>query len=256
MRGSWGRSLALAGVLIAFAPSMTFAEEKDRKIYTIWHVQLPEAFGATSEVENGTVFIKQKLYPTSLVEFTDPFLRAGSSQPFPKGTQLFSLLAPIPVFCALSVKNESGLEVLDNGKGGKHYCFVDADSDSKFERYFEKRVTVPGLPIVDGDMPEKLQEIDPVPYQKIDQSNMSREYWVGIEYKNKAFGVSFGDEKSKSSLSIWKRIPKGEYPITSTLLGAYWALLGIQGEMATIRVDASIPPQPFSPVRTIKYAAH
>jgi hypothetical protein len=131
----------------------------------------------------------------------------------------------------------------------------------RFESYFDTISVVPGLPTIAGKRPKKPKPVaTPVAYEVAAPADLEKPFWIGIRYQGKAliydwrnFQVSFGSDTTDGSLTDFIHTSGSNYPMSLSLLGARFTVLGLEDKKLKVRVDETMPPQPFGIMRTVTY---
>ena len=247
------------GVCVALVSSAATAQ-KPRQMLTIWLVQPAGTQPGTVEASSTDFILKQRLLPTGLAQLTGPFQDADGNRALGRGTQLFEVKSDVPIYCVAGMRKPKGFDKWMKGGTTSQFCLVDMDSDRRFDGYFEPISMVPGLPTIAGKRPKKLKPMTPVGYELADPATLEKPFWIGIQYQGKPllydrrnFGVSFGSDTGKGSLTSWVYTSGSSYPVSQKLLGASFTVLGEAGGKVRVRIDQPIPPQPFGVMHSVTY---
>ena len=242
-------------------PAPPMPAKLERNLSTLWIVMpATEPAGREVSVKSGELIMKQRLIPAGLAKLTGSAVDPEGKFELTSGAELFRVQSGVPVYCIAGKRAPGGVAKWLVGGGSSQLCLVDADSDGRFEGEFTTASAVGGLPTIAGKRPKEADPlVAPVAYERADPSTMTTQYWVGIEYQGKPllynrrnFAVSFGTDKSDSSLTDWV-YTGAEMPASQTLLGATWTVLALEEDRLKVRIDQPIPPQPFGIVQTTTY---
>lgn len=237
------------------------ARALSRSFSTMWIV-MPDNQRTPREVsvKGGELILKQRAMPFGLARLTGPAADPKGKFDLTAGTELFRLQSDVPIYCLAGKNAPTGVAKWLLGGSTTHLCLVDADADGRFEGQFVTASQVEGLPTLVGKRPKTADPIiAPAAYAPAAPSSGTTQYWVGVEYQGKPllynrrnFTVSFGNGKDKGSLTDWV-YTGGTFPAEQTLLGAKWTVLALDGDQLKVRIDQSMPPQPFAIMHSVTY---
>ncbi len=253
-------NLALAFALAALSPATAGAQS--REIETVWNILPVDAQPGPVTVASGTMVWTQALAPEGLVVLAQDAALSGKGKiVLQSGARLIKARAGVPVYCDVDAHKAGAAESFLMGTMGERTaCLIDADRDGRFDGYFTNKVQFEGFPIARGKYPNKPDAIVPVAYRETDAASLSNEYRVGIEYRGDAnlagahlFRVAFSGPKDKSALSDWVSVPGKGLPQSREVLGARFTVLSEDGPQVQVRIERTMPAQPFEVVRTVVF---
>lgn len=230
--------------------------------YTAIWVILPDADPAPREmsVKGGELILKQRAVPLGLARLDAPVADPKGKFELAAGTELFALQSDVPIYCVTGRRAPSGVSKWLLGGKNTQLCLVDADADGRLEGSFVALSPVAGLPTLTGKRPKQADPlVAPAAYRRADPRSITTPYWVGIEYQGKPllynrrnFAVSFGNGDDKGSLTDWV-YTGAEFPASKSLLRAQWTVLALEGDRLKVRIDQSMPAQPFGIMHSVTY---
>ncbi|CAA9540235.1 MAG: hypothetical protein AVDCRST_MAG91-3786 [uncultured Sphingomonadaceae bacterium] len=144
--------------------------------------------------------------------------------------------------------------------GERTACLIDGNADGIFDSHFGNKVQFEGFPIVRGKYPKKPGALQSLPYKETDPAVLSGSYTIAIQYRGDAnlsgkhmFRTTFSGPKDKSALSQWTAIPGKGLPREASIMGSRFTILEELGPQVRLRVDRTMPEQPFQVIRTFSY---
>lgn len=254
-----------SGALIPFlllAAAASPPQAQRHEVATPWVILPdPKLAGTTVTVAGGELILKQRAVPMRAGRLTDEIVDPAGKFTFSPGAELFSASSDDAVYCIAGAAEKTGFaKWMASGANGQ-FCLIDGDGDKKFESFFTPVSMISGLPSLSGKTPKNPKLLPkPVGYEALAPTAMTTRYWVGIEYQGKPllynrrnFGVSFGSDSSKGALTSWV-YTGSTYPASQTLLNAKWTVEALQSDgRIRVRIDQSLPMQPFGVFRSISY---
>lgn len=227
------------------------------QIMAPWIIVPMESSGPTERVVNdGDYVLKQKLVPMGLAILqVDVASGLANKLRLKAGIQLVAAMGNPSgkTYCAVDTMRVDNKGVEIPNTRGVTLCLVDADGNGHFESAFEvARDSETGL-IIQGTVPNIGEPIDAA-YETRPAAQIGQNYWVGIRYKqyfniygNRMLLIDFGRDQRFSSLTTFAAFKsKGPYPQDLTVLGAKISVLEALPKGVHLRLDASIPSQPFA----------
>jgi hypothetical protein len=262
------RTIIAASMLLTFQSEASFAESK--KFTTIWMVADPldksaQVEGGTPQnlkLKSGDIFLKHRLLPQSAAKLETDIVDEKGSILLQKNSEMFSLEAgAAKIFCSVNQsKPNLGMSILIGSTGFGHVCAIDHDADGRFDAHFKAKGLVEGLPSISGRVPKAPKVVTSGAYTEIAPAQMITQYFVGIEYEGKPliynrrnFRITFGEGKRNESLSDWRYVSGKDYPQSLELLDSKFTVLGEKDGEIDVRIDRSIPAQPFNVFVRISY---
>ena len=244
------RALATVALLVSVGKP---AEASDRRLMTEWTIADEQSSPAERELTREDFVIKQRLMPTGVAQFMDQSA-VSAIEPALATSQLVELKSNgAIVFCDPEIRGQKML-------GHAQPCFVDADSDGRFESMFLTSSVTKGLLTVQGNRPKSPKAISPIAYRRIPIDDFKPQYFVGIQYRGNAnisgnhiFEINYGSAGKMGSLTERFLIKKNEIPGIRTPFGGQFTLLSESAGGIRIRVDKPFPKQTFGIVQTTTY---
>lgn len=207
-------------------------------------------------VADGEYVVKQRLLPIGLATLdSDVQLPAGSRILVRSQAQLVRVLTQnSKLFCALESMLKAKDGSLQPNKSPFILCLNDTDSNGQLDQAFEMPVSKSGV-IMQGRLPKKPQSID-VGYSEVPGTQFKGDYWVGVRYEqyfniygNRMLMTDFGGRGEMQSLTAFDTFKsKGTYPRETGVLGGRFTILAVEPKSIRVRIDKSLPLQPFSVV--------
>lgn len=227
---------------------------QDRAMQTVWIVQPQSPPQGELILSGGQNILKQRLLPSGLAELVAETAIPETAVSLPAGTQLIEVKSrDMAIFCQTDAKGR-GL------KSALQYCLTDSDADGRFDGYFRTASATKGLPTIQGYRPKHVKPIDAVGYRRVAPASLRDEYFVAIERRNffniygrESFTIAFGKEGDVDRITAPISFKSSELPKEMNILGARFTALGEENGQMRIRVDATMPMQPFGVVSTTTY---
>ena len=209
-------------------------------------------------VTDGEYLVKQRLLPIGLATLDgDVQLPAGSRIVVRAQTQLVRVLTQNgKLFCALESLLKSKDGSLQPNKSLLVLCLHDSDSNGRLDQAFEVLGSKSGV-IMQGRLPKKPKLID-MGYREIPVTQFKGDYWVGVRYEqyfniygNRMLMTDFGGRGETQSLTAFDTFKsKGTYPRETGVLGGRFTILAAEPTSIRVRIEKSLPLQPFSVATT------
>lgn len=222
---------------------------------TVWTI-LPTAERPVERVIGYDEWVlQQHLLPEGLFRLDGPAGATGRTPLFQAGAQLIEVRTEgATVACDAVVRRQKLI-------GASQHCLVDYEKDGRFDGIFavDNISKGGGLPTVQGVYPKKAKAITPVSYSRIDPADIKTRYFVGIRNAGKAtlydwqnFRLCYGSEAATDCLTSYHRTSASVFPATLSFLGASVTVLAREEGKVKVRVDSTMPSQPFGIVSTYK----
>lgn len=248
-------TVASFGAMMSIAATGT-ALAQSRNMSTVWTIQ-PSAETLPEQVigYDGWV-LRQALLPEGLFRLDGDAKVSGRPPLFPKDSQLIEIRTHGAVVACDAVARRQKL------LGANQYCLIDHDRDGNFDGMFAVQNISKGggMPTVQGRYPTKAKPIEPVAYSRLNPSEITIRYFVGIRNAGKAalydrqnFQICYGSESATDCLTDWSYTSASAFPATIELLGAKFTVLSRDEGQVKVRVDRTMPPQPFGIISTTTY---
>jgi hypothetical protein len=233
---------------ILLLASASSASGAGRSLTTVWAVGDSLLSTDVREVGVGDYVLKHRLLPSGLAE-----LVAGVEGLAP-GQQLVEIGGgEALVFCDAEIRSKKLV-------GHAQPCLVDADRDGRFEGIFHTTSVTKGLLTIEGKRPKAAKPIAPAAYRRLDPAAFRQALFVGLEYRgsanlvgNHVFEVNYGSDERTGSLSrrLTRKGSKLDAPME--FMGGQFSILGTTANGIRVRLNRSIPPQPFGVLVTTTY---
>lgn len=232
------------------------ASAQSRNMSTVWMIQ-PSAETPPEQVigYDGWV-LKQALLPEGLFRLDGDAKVPGRPPLFPKNAQLIEVRTDGAIVACDAIARRQKL------LGANQYCLIDYDRDGSFDGMFAVQNISKGggMPTVQGRYPTKAKPIEPVAYSRLNPTEIATQYFVGIRNAGKAaiydrqnFQICYGSEAATNCLTDWSYTSASVFPATMELLGAKFTVLSRDEGQVKLRVDRTMPPQPFGIISTTTY---
>lgn len=231
------------------APPVAADEAPSRYISTLWIVQPAPPPVGERLLAGGDLVLKQRLLPTGLVELAAP-VTLGPAR-FDAGVQFIKAKAEgVTVYCR-------PYEVDGKLVG----CLMDADSDGDFEGWFDVVSQTKGLVSIGQKYPKKIKPLCvEAGYRIVPVTRMTDVYFVAIErrnyfniYSRESFMIVFGREGAIERLTAPISFKSSEMPKQLTVLGAVFTAVAEREGKMVVKVQQSMPAQPFGVTKTTSY---
>jgi hypothetical protein len=237
------------------------ASARSRDIETVWFIVPAQLPAGTVTVRSGGTIWRQPLVPEGVVILSGPAVTTKNGKTaIESGSRMIKARADVPIYCSLDAhKAGAGESLLFGSIGERTACLIDRDRDGRFDGYFGNKVQFEGFPVVRGRYPETSDSIRPLAYSPADPKTVVGDHWVSVEYRGTGIGgdrffrIAFEGPKDKSGLSEWTSLPSLGLPVSADLLGGRFTLIGAGSGEVRVRVDRTMPEQPFNVVRTFRY---
>ena len=247
------RALTTVALLVlAGAP----VDASDRNLATVWTIADDLSLPVERDLLREDFVIKQRLMPTGVAQFVDQGA-ASAIDPALASAQLVELKSTgVVVFCDPEIRGQKAI-------GHAQPCFVDTDSDGRFESMFFTSSVTKGLLTVQGNRPKNSKPILPIAYRQTPIEDFKPQYFVGIQYRGNAnifgnhiFEINYGSKEKMGSLTERFLVKKNEIPAMRTPFGGKFTLLSEFAGGIRIRVDKPFPKQHFGIVQTTTYRVY
>ncbi len=265
------RNLLRCSSLALGASILVSAKAPVEGFSTMWLIEpASPPIDEISVAPNGLI-LKQRLLPLGLVELTDEHSMGkpgdNTGETLPAGTELILASgASKPVYCALRIKGPNVLSVLLSAyASGSQRCFMDDDADGKFDRSFSATSSVETVPHPVGRVPKDSEPTVSVSYRPKEITAFSAPYYVGVQYSGPAkigtlrrFYTVYGTEGNWGRFTGENVFTKRdrELPKTLEVLGSSFTVLGGDGKNLRVKINRSIPAQPFGVARTVTFRTY
>jgi hypothetical protein len=247
---------AIAAGVVLGAASPGAAKEERVGFVTLWLVEPAPVPAGELNVAPGTLLIKQRLLPLGLAVLDDGYDAAKPEDSIAAGSQLIRMRSPSdkPIYCALRTKSNLLSEMLSTLPTKTMRCFVDDDKDGRFDRDVKASSSIESLPHPSGLLPKDPAPTIALRYSTRDISQFSENYYVGVKYNGQAmigtlrrFTTVYGTEKRWGYFTGDNIFTKRDRDLPKTLevLDSSFTVLGGDGKNVRIRVDRTMPAQPF-----------
>ena len=246
-------------VVLALVATPALAAKRET-FATIWHVEPAPVPAAEQSVAPGALVLRQRLLPTGLAVLDEAW-REGSTT-IPAGTALIRATSATPVFCALAGKTGLLTALLSPLPDKTLRCFVDDDADGRFDRTVKANSNVATVPQPTGRLPDDRTPTIALRYSPRDPATFDGGYLVGVRYTGQAkigtlrrFETVYGTEGHWGFFTGDNLFTKrdSDLPRAVSALGASFTVLGGDGKAVRVRVDQTIPAQPFAVAVTTMY---
>lgn len=220
---------------------------------TVWTVLPAEDRPGERFVGYDEWVLQQTLLPEGLFRLDSPAGETGRAALFQSGAQLIEMRMEGATVACDAVSRRGKL------MGASQYCFVDYERDGRFDGMFPVLNISKGggLPTVQGSYPKKVKTIMSVPYSRIEPTQIETRYFVGIRNAGKAalydwqnFQVCYGSEAATDCLTSYNRTSASIFPSSLSILGARVTVVERNESKVKVRVDSTMPSQPFGIVST------
>lgn len=250
------RILALArraAALAALGALASPAGAAGRQLLTIWTIDGNAPSGSTFEAAREDYVFKQRLLPSGLVELGPVPAEAAAAAGVSEGQQLVEVKSDVPVYCDANVRAQKLI-------GHAQPCFVDADSDGRFEGLFLTSSVTKGILTLQGSRPKQPRAIAPIAYRRVEPDAFRQKLFVGLQYRGNAnlvgnhiFEIRYGSDEQTGSLTDRILHKKTDIPGSHDMMGGRFTILAATPRGIRVRIDQPIPSQPFSVVQTTTY---
>jgi hypothetical protein len=196
--------------------------------------------------------LRQRLLPSGLAElarvWSDP--EVGE---LPAGMQLVKASSDSgPVYCEGDIRE---------GDSDGLLCFLDSDSDGRFDSRFRAASSTPALAMFMGKMPKAARPLaEPLEYRVVDPATSRIPAFVAIErrnffniYSRENFMIVFGTGEEKKRITDPVHFKSAEMPKEMTILGARFTALSEKDGKMAIEVHQGMPAQPFAVMSMTTY---
>ncbi len=223
---------------------------------TIWTISPTTESPAERLIASGEWVLQQPLLPEGLFRLEGPAVVVGGTALLQSGAQLIEIRAEGATVACDAVARRQKLI------GASQFCLVDYDKDGRFDGMFPVANISKGggLPTVQGAYPKKAKSIEPVSYSRTDPAQIEARYFVGIRNAGKAtlydwqnFQVCYGSESATDCLSAYNRTSASAFPQSLNVLGSRVTVLAREDGKVRVRVDSTMPTQPFGIISTTTY---
>jgi hypothetical protein len=252
---AWTFAISLAALA---APAHA---ETRGQLQLLWMIAPNAPSPAPRLVKDGELLVKNRLLPVAMARLEmdlAPSL-AGSLSVSAK-SQLYAVRSSTgeKVFCAWETLVRAKNGVLTPNTGISTLCFLDKQSDGRFDASFEAFPGV-GLPQIQMPMPKenKLVSVD-LPYTMLPPDMFTGDLWVGLRYEqyfniygNRMLMVAYGGRGKNQTLTNFSKFKsKGPFPLQVGALGAQLTVLAAGDDGSVIRIDRPISLPVFAVVTT------
>ncbi|WP_295323311.1 hypothetical protein [uncultured Sphingopyxis sp.] len=231
------------------------AQAQSRALNTVWLIQPATETPGERSVGYAEWVLKQTLLPEGLFRLDGDAGPAGGASKFTVGTQLIEVRTEGAIVACDAIARRQKLI------GASQYCLVDYDRDGKFDGMFAVANISKGggMPTIQGQYPKKAKAIVPVAYSRLDPAELATHYFVGIRNAGKAalydrqnFQICYGSESATDCLTDWDYTSASVFPASIELLGAKLTALSREDGKVRVRIDATMPSQPFGIISSYK----
>jgi hypothetical protein len=245
---------ALAAIPIAFGAAGVAAQEPSRDLQTVYRIQAAPAPEGERELASKEWVVKQPLVPDGLSELVEPVALKPDKPPIPAGTRMLAVQSQMgEVRCITDIRKIPHV---------MPPCLIDTDRDGKFDAWFSSGANAfAALIMVEGRIPKKLTPLaTPVPYRDIDPTLHEPALFVGIQrrnyfniFGNESFMIVYGSEQKQGEITTPVVVKSAAMPKELEVLGARFTAISETAGRLKVRVDTSMPPQPFGITTTTSY---
>ncbi|MEO0420505.1 MAG: hypothetical protein AAF249_16735 [Pseudomonadota bacterium] len=266
---------AVALVFLFSAPSLAQDQKKPERIRyaTSWFAVEPLAelegelpkVGEEVEVPRKGIVMAARLAPERTAVLGAAVADAKGKSLAEKDQPLFSLKASSGrVFCTSSKFKGGGFSsFMSEGAQSKHFCFVDANNDGRFESFLKKSSLIKGLPNFTGRTSKRPKSIPNVAYTTKPGKEWAELQYVALEYRgnanprgNHVFETIFGNAEKSDSLTDRRVVKAKDAPKSVSFLGGSFELISGEKSVARLRVDKPIQAVPFGVNRTVEFRTY
>jgi hypothetical protein len=249
--------MKVSSLILFFGFIMTpaFAIAQDRTMKTIWTIEASTSTPTAQKLKPRDYIFRQRLLPTAIAQI-DGIALGVSIEGVTNETQLVEIQsAGAAVFCDPVVRAQKLI-------GHAQPCFIDGDNDGRFEGLFMTTSVTEGLLNIQGNRPKKPRAILPVTYKKLASDQFKRQLFFGIQYRgnanvlsNHVFEYNFGDLNTVEKDSITNRfiVKRNELPMKMDIMGGSFTLMSESADGIVVRIDKTLPSQPFGVLQTTTY---
>lgn len=233
--------------------------------WTISDIDLLESQSSERLVATNEFVIKQRLLPPAAARLDEAIYDADGDLLAEQGAELFGLVSGSgSVYCLDKEPQFNPVGALFVGAVLQAICFKDVDQDGTFDGAFKKKIEIGVLPQLSGKHRRRLREIVGGSFTQIAAEDLSRVYFVGVEFegrggifstgRSRRFQVAFGGEGKKDSITDWFSTDGDTLPqsVNVSGLGGSFTVLGFEERAIRVRIDEPLKPIPFAVTITVE----